>query len=171
MAARAYLFFKLAARLFDPETGLLATIAFAAAGPIAFAATDFRPYAFALASLIASTLLLLRWLETGKQGQGIAYAFLAALTVYFHYLFAPALLFQSIYAALRYRGGLSGSALLAVAATLGLLLLPALNHLRLLLDQREVLSVALDLSLPALLQYLTPPTLTIALLGGSRWLG
>jgi 4-amino-4-deoxy-L-arabinose transferase-like glycosyltransferase len=168
MAVAAYLLFRLARNFFDQETALLAILVFVSFGSVAFAAVDARPYPFALAAAIAATLQLVRWLERGRFWDGVGYAFLAALMVYFHLLFGAVLLAHLVYAVRRRRAGspVRWLQMSLAAAGVALLLLPLLVQLHSLVDQRRSLSFPTDLSVPELFRQLAPATLVTGLLAG-----
>jgi prepilin signal peptidase PulO-like enzyme (type II secretory pathway) len=86
MIAAAWLLYKLAARLFDAETAPFALLIFVCSEHVAFAAADARPYALALFLLIASTWMLVRWLDSGRLLDAAVYVLLTALTIYAHVL-------------------------------------------------------------------------------------
>lgn len=105
MALAAYLVFRIARFLFDRETALLSVLTFVTSRDVIFAAGDARSYAFATAASAAATLALLRMLAplslsdpSGVSDErerrrselrwGLVYAATAALTVYFHQMFA-----------------------------------------------------------------------------------
>ncbi|HXF71901.1 MAG TPA: glycosyltransferase family 39 protein [Actinomycetota bacterium] len=83
---------RLARRLFGPGATWLAAAVFAVIPVVAFRAIDARPYAFAYLALITATLCLVRLVEEGTPRMAVAYGAAVAATVYFHYLFAFALL-------------------------------------------------------------------------------
>jgi 4-amino-4-deoxy-L-arabinose transferase-like glycosyltransferase len=94
----AWLLYKLAARLFDSETARLSVLAFACSGPVAFAASDARPYALGLCLLLATAWVLIRWLDTGQARYAAGSVLLSALTIYAHYLFGPVLVVLGLFA-------------------------------------------------------------------------
>src|SRR5258708_39336890 len=98
MAGAAYLLYRIAVRLFDRDSAILAVLVFACLPSVTYAASDARPYALALLIVNASMLLLLKWLDTGDKRIAAAYVVMAALILYAHYLFAPILLMQGLYA-------------------------------------------------------------------------
>jgi 4-amino-4-deoxy-L-arabinose transferase-like glycosyltransferase len=169
LALGTYLLFRLARYLFDAETGLLAAIAFATLGSVAVAAADVRPYAFAVTATIAATLALIRWLDRGRIVDGVAYVVLAALSVYFHYLFGAALAVHAIYAILRVRAGAAVKArdLGWVLLALTLALLPAAGQASSLLGRRSTLSSwAPEFSIEGFFRRLLPPALVAGTLAG-----
>jgi hypothetical protein len=126
MLAATWLVYRLGRELFDRESGLLAAGVFLLFPQIEFAAGDARPYAFAVLAATGALWMLVRWLDQGRAGAALGYVVLAAATVYFHYLFATALVAHVAYALRRRRGSpASGRQMALVAAALGLLLVPA----------------------------------------------
>ncbi len=103
MAVAAWLLYRLARELYDRETALSAATLFALTSFIAAAACDARPYAFAVAAAIASTLLLVRWFRRGGLAAGLLYAAAAALTLHFQVLFAYMLGVHALYALAAWR--------------------------------------------------------------------
>lgn len=127
MLAAIWCLCRLGRELFDRETGWLAAGVFLLFPQIEFSAGDARPYAFAVLASIGALWLLVRWLDRGRARDAVAYLALAAAAVYFQYLFATMLAAHAAYA-LRRRGRgspVSGRQLLAAAAGLCLLLVPA----------------------------------------------
>lgn len=115
MGLAAYLVFRLARVLFDRETALLSVLAFVTSRDVLFAAGDARSYAFATAASVAATLAFLRmlaplslWTPTDASDEGthrrsalrwgLLYAVTAALTVYFHQIFALILVAHALVA-------------------------------------------------------------------------
>jgi mannosyltransferase len=86
--ATVWLLFRIGTRLFDKETGTLAALVFVALEEMTRTAPNARPYAITLLLVVGSTLLLLRWLETGRTAYLPAYMLSAAAIIYFHLLFA-----------------------------------------------------------------------------------
>lgn len=164
----AWLFYRLAQRLFDTATARLAVLFFACCEPVAFAASDARPYALGLAMLIGSALMLVRWLDTGRARDAAGYTALSVLAVYTHYLFAPALAVPGLYAAFRLlrerRSDLWKLPAAWVAA--GVLLLPLVSQLRQFYESRGVHSFA-GAALPVdLFVALVPPVLAGSVAAG-----
>ena len=143
MLAGAVLLYRLGLRLLDPAAAKWAVLIFVCHEGIAFAAADARPYAFGLLVVIASTLMLVRWLQEGHTIDGAAYAGLAALIVYFHYLFGTILLVHAAYAAVylrRQKRSLLTAAWIAVLT--GTLMAPRLIGLARLAANAEMYSYA-----------------------------
>jgi mannosyltransferase len=131
LAAGLWLFYQLAARLFDSGTARFAVLAFACAEPVAFAAADARPYGLALCLLIASAWALMKWLDTGRIRDAVPYVLLTALVLYAHCLFAPVLPVFGAYALSRVstEGKIRIWKLPAAWAAIGILVLPLLAQL------------------------------------------
>jgi len=64
---------------------------------VGLAAADARPYGLGLLLVVSAMLALARFRESGSLAAGAAYAALAALTVYAHYMFATMLLVHVIF--------------------------------------------------------------------------
>jgi dolichyl-phosphate-mannose-protein mannosyltransferase len=168
MGIATFLVYRLGKRLIDTETGILGAFVFVSMGGVAFAAADARPYALAVMLLVASTLLLVRWLEGGRPWDAVGHAVLGALTIYTHYLFALGVLALVPYA-LKQRsaqGRPSARSVVLVYVGMGLLLLPAGAHFISLWERRGVLSVPADNSLQRLAYVLAPPLIVVGVLLG-----
>lgn len=96
-----WLLFRLASRLFDLETAALSIVVFACLQAIVENAANARPYALGLLVVVASTLELIRWLDTGRRRNLLLFALFAAAVPYFHYLFATIFIVHAIYACYR----------------------------------------------------------------------
>jgi 4-amino-4-deoxy-L-arabinose transferase-like glycosyltransferase len=140
----AWLLYKLAARLFDADSARLAVLSFACSGPIAFAASDARPYALGLCLLIGTAWLVVRWLDTGLARYAAGSVLLSALTIYAHYLFGPVLMVLGIYGVSRglREGKIRLWQLPAVCIASGVLMLPLVSQLRHFYQDRAVHSFA-----------------------------
>jgi Dolichyl-phosphate-mannose-protein mannosyltransferase len=123
----AWCLYRLGLELFDRETSFLGAGIFVALPQIAFAASDARPYAFAVLATIGALWMLVRWLERGRARDAIGYAVLATVTIYFHYLFATTLVVHAAYVCRRWRRGcrVRPGHLLLVATGIALLTAPA----------------------------------------------
>jgi len=98
MGLAAFLVYRIGARLWDREAGLLAALVFAVMPDVGFAAGDARPYAFTLVALCAYTWAVLRWIDTGSVREAVVVAALAALTAYGHVLLGLGLVVPALYA-------------------------------------------------------------------------
>jgi hypothetical protein len=84
MALAAFLLYRLAARLIHPAAGLAAALIFTALPGTAYYAFVARPYAFAIAVVIASALYFLRWLEHRRSSDGALCIVFLATGYYTH---------------------------------------------------------------------------------------
>src|SRR6266496_70959 len=87
MLAAVYLLYRTARELFDRETTMVAVILFCLHPVVVFAAIDARPYAFAALSINATTYLLVRLQYSDSIGLAAAFGAMAAVIVWFHFLF------------------------------------------------------------------------------------
>jgi 4-amino-4-deoxy-L-arabinose transferase-like glycosyltransferase len=159
MIAAAWLLYKLATRLFDAETAPFVVLVLVCSEHVAFAAADARPYALALLLLIASTWMLVRWLDSGRLLHAAGYVLLTALTIYAHPLFAIALAGHAVYALYRMRDlrAVKPPALLAAWMATGLLSLPLIRQLSAMYGTRGSHLLAAIPGLSDFLAALTPP--------------
>jgi hypothetical protein len=96
MLGAVYLLYHIAREIFDRELALIATVIFCVNPIVIFAAIDVRPYAFGMLAVNAAMFVLLRLRRTESKGMAALFGALAALVVWFHYLFAvilPAFVF------------------------------------------------------------------------------
>ena len=168
MALTAFLLYRLGVRILDRQAALLATLVFVALHDVAFAAADARPYACALLATVASTLLLVRWLESRRFADWFRYVLLAALVVHLHYFFSLIFAVHLIYAIAwhRTRRPVNWLWLLAAAVVVGLLILPLAGHLRLLGASRSSMSYRDTPDPLKLFQALTPSAVAFGLAAG-----
>ncbi len=104
MLGAVYFLFRVARELFDTETAYLTCIFFAVTNNVVFAATDARPYAFALLATSVAIFSFVRWMAGRKMRQAILFGAAAAGILYFHYLFGAVLpVFAIYYLAARHR--------------------------------------------------------------------
>jgi hypothetical protein len=165
--AAAWLAYRCALRLFDDVVvARLTAYVVVMLGPVAFAAADARPYALTLMVLVGATLALLRWLDTERALDGLAYVVLVAVTLYLHYLFGLALIGHAcwILPKLRRMGRRGVIAGIGAAVLLAVLLAPAIPHLVDVYGRREAMSLFTYGSPFELLTYLVPPTISVAFL-------
>ena len=97
MLAAAYLLFRTSRELFSREIALIVCILFCVHADVIFAATDARPYAFALLMTNLATLALVRWTARNRMHDAILFSASAAGILYFHYLFGVILPAFAIY--------------------------------------------------------------------------
>ena len=95
--AAVYLLYRLAREEFGREAALAAAALFASAPLAMGAARDARPYALGALCVVAASLLVLRWMRTGRFAYGLAFAAAAALAIHFHFFFAPVLGAHALY--------------------------------------------------------------------------
>ena len=104
MLGAVYFLFRAASELFDREFGFLACIFFSLEYNVVFAATDARPYAFALLATNLAIFAFVRWMNRPQMRQAILFGAAAAGILYFHYLFGAILpAFAIYYLAVRQR--------------------------------------------------------------------
>lgn len=127
MGGTVVLLFRLGERLFDRLTALIAILVFLCMRPVAYAATDARPYALALLTSIAAMLFLLEWFDRRRSAHGIAYAVFASLTIYLQPVFGVLFLVHAGYALYKLRqGSVSWRELIGLGGLVLLLLIPAI---------------------------------------------
>jgi hypothetical protein len=92
-----YFLFRSARELFDWEIGFLSATFFALESNVVFAATDARPYAFALLASSVAIFAFIRWMKIHTMRQAVWFGGAAAGVLYFHYLFSSLLPAFAIY--------------------------------------------------------------------------
>lgn len=97
LLAAVFVLFRTARELYGLETAYLTCIFFSLEGNVAFAATDARPYAFALLATTVASFAFIRWMTQGNMRQAIWLGAAAAGILYFHYLFASLLPVFAVY--------------------------------------------------------------------------
>ncbi len=97
MLGAVYFLFRSARELYDRETAYLSSIFFALTYNVVFAATDARPYAFALLATNIAIFAFVRWMAQHEMRQAILFGAAAAGILYFHYLFGALLPVFAIY--------------------------------------------------------------------------
>ena len=124
--AAAWLVVKLTDQIAGAGAGILALVPFVCSGAIVQTATDARPYALALASVLASFASLRDWVQRGKTKSLAIYCVSSVLVVYFQYLFAFIFLVQAVYVAAARRNGrtFSWKPLICASATILALMAP-----------------------------------------------
>jgi uncharacterized membrane protein len=163
--------YRLGRTLISREAARLAVLAFVTMAVVAFEASEARPYAMATTAVIASTYVLVRWLDDGHRWSlALGYALLAVTVVWLHYLFALALVPHALYAFVRLRRGetevpVRRLAVVAFLVTAGVL--PLAVQLASLWDRRSSLSIPADGSVQYLAFLLIPSVLVAALFIGS----
>lgn len=139
MLGAVYFLFRAAREFFDQDIAFLVCIFFALEPNVVFAATDARPYAFALLATNLAIFAFLRWIKQHKMRQAIAFGAAAAAILYFHYLFGAILPAFAIYYLTVRRRSIKADArqLAAVLATFTLISLPLLYRVISLYHTRD----------------------------------
>jgi len=124
--AAVYFLFRSARELFDQEIAFISSIIFCLETNVVFAATDARPYAFALLATNLAIFAFIRWMTGHEVRQAILFGAAAAGILYFHYLFGAILpAFAIYYLAVRHRSiRADARQLVAVLTSFTLLALP-----------------------------------------------
>ena len=116
MLGAVYFLFRATRVLFDQEFAFLACIFYCLEYNVVFAATDARPYAFALLTTNLAIFAFIVWMRGHEMRQAFLFGVAAAGILYFHYLFAAILpAFAIYYLAVRYRSIKADARQLAVA--------------------------------------------------------
>ena len=146
-----YFLYRSARELFDQDIAFLLCIFFALEPNVVFAATDARPYAFALLATNVAILAFIVWMKGHEMRQAILFGAAAAGILYFHYLFGAILpAFAIYYLAMRGRSiKTDARQLAAVLASFTLLVLPLLYRV-VSLYQTKVTHVVQELRHPVL---------------------
>jgi len=97
MLGAVYFLFRSARALFDRDIAFLVCIFFALEPNVVFAATDARPYGFALLATNAAIFAFIRWMTQHQTREAILFGAAAAGILYFHYLFGAILPAFAIY--------------------------------------------------------------------------
>jgi len=97
MLGAVYFLFRAARELFDLEFAFLSCIFFSLEYNVVFAATDARPYAFALLATNVAIFAFVRWMKRQQLRDAIVFGAAAAGILYFHYLFGAILPAFAIY--------------------------------------------------------------------------
>lgn len=169
MAAAVFLLFRLATRLADRRTAAIAIVVLLCFQPVDFASADARPYALALAASLAATLLLVRWLESGRIMQAVGYAICTAFMIHMQFLFGALLLFHAGYAAqnIRRRKTADWRSILLTCLFLMILLTPLAPTILSTVGVRGTLVHVASPHLGDIMTALLPPTVTFAALAGT----
>ncbi len=139
MLGAVYFLFRSARELFDEETAFLTCIFFALTPNVVFAATDARPYAFALLASNVAIFAFVRWAAQREMRQAILFGAAAAGVLYFHYLFAAILPAFAIYYLVARAGSIKSDLrqVAAVVASFTLISLPLIYRVASLYHTRE----------------------------------
>lgn len=97
LLAAVYFLFRSAREMYGQEIGFLAAIFFAIQYNVVFAATDARPYGFALLATTLAIFTFVRWMKQREMWQAVWFGSAAAAILYFHYLFGAILPALAIY--------------------------------------------------------------------------
>jgi hypothetical protein len=151
MAGAVYFLFRAARELFDREFAFLSCIFFCMEYNVVFAATDARPYAFALLASNLAIFAFVRWMARRRMREAILFGAAAAGILYFHYLFGSILpAFAIYYLAVRHRSiKADARQLAAVVATFTVVALPLIFRI-VSLYQTKVTHVVQELRHPVL---------------------
>jgi uncharacterized membrane protein len=139
MLGAVYFLFRIARELFDQEIAFLTCIFFCLHSDVVFAATDARPYAFALLATNLTIFAFFLWMTRNQMKYAILFGAAAAGILYFHYLFGVILpAFAIYYLAVRGRSiKAEVRQLAAVLATFALLALPLVLRVASLYQTRQ----------------------------------
>ena len=139
MLGAVYFLYRSARELFDQDIAFLTCIFFALEPNVVFAATDARPYAFALLATNLAIFAFLVWMKGHAMRQAILFGAAAAGILYFHYLFGAILpAFAIYYLAVRGRSIKADTRQLAALLTsFTLLTLPLIYRVLTLYRARE----------------------------------
>ncbi|MFZ0954374.1 MAG: glycosyltransferase family 39 protein [Candidatus Sulfotelmatobacter sp.] len=163
MLAAAYCLFRAAQELFDTEIAFIVCILFCLHADVVFAATDARPYAFALLMTNLAILALIRWIKRNEMLYAILFGVTSAGILYFHYLFGAILpAFAIYYLLLRGRSITASRAqLLASLASFALVCVPLVLRFVELFRTRQVHTFAGDPNTWFVLRTLVPFKLVV----------
>jgi len=139
LLAAVYFLYQAVRRLLDQETAFLACIFFALEGNVVFAATDARPYAFALLATNLAVFAFVRWMAEPTAQRAILFGAAAAGILYFHYLFASVLpVFAAYYLIARWHSiKEDAKQIAAVLASFALLTIPLAVRVASLYQSRD----------------------------------
>lgn len=163
-----WLLFELGKRLLDREAALLAVVVFVSLPEIIPEIPNARPYAIALFFVVGSLLQLVRWLDTGKKRNMLAYVVLSAAIVYFHPLLSTVYMAHLAYAFVRLRTSdrVPWPNLALAAILLLVLIFPPLWYVLRVQHASSSLAFAGTPDTQALVFSLLPQTLTTSIFAG-----
>ncbi|MBZ5726752.1 MAG: glycosyltransferase family 39 protein [Acidobacteriia bacterium] len=156
MMVATYLVYRLARYLLDPEAAMLSALAFMCIPAVSFMAIDARPYALALALLVASSLCCLKWLDSRRPIFALMYVAATTLTLYAHWLFALGLVAQLIYGVRHIRR------LAALWAAIGILCIPLLGQFLHFYRMRQSHNFSTTPEISSFFNAIAPPALAAA---------
>jgi hypothetical protein len=164
MLGAVYFLFRATRELFDQEIAFLTCIFFCLEYNVVFAATDARPYAFALLATNFAIFAFVLWMTRQQMRHAILFGVAAAGILYFHYLFGAILpAFAIYYLAVRGRSiAADARQLAAVLVSFAVLALPLALRVAGLYQTRNT-HVVQELHHPVLvaLNTLAPKTMLI----------
>lgn len=139
MLGAVYFLFRIAHELFDQEIAFLTCIFFCTHSGVVFAATDARPYAFALLATNLAIFVFILWMIRNQMKYAVLFGAAAAGILYFHYLFGVILpAFAIYYLAMRGRSiRADGRQLAAALGTFTLLASPLIVRVASLYQTRQ----------------------------------
>jgi len=139
MLGAVYFLFRAARELFERDIAFLVCIFFALEPNVVFAATDARPYAFALLTTNFAIFAFVLWMKRLEMRQAILFGAAAASILYFHYLFGAILPAFAIYYLVVRRHSIKADTrqLAAVLASFTFLILPLIYRVLSLYHTRE----------------------------------
>ncbi len=137
--AAVYFLFRAACEFYGQEIAFIACIFFCLESNVVFAATDARPYGFAMLATTLATFAFIRWMRRQAMREAIWFGAAACLILYFHYLFVSILpAFAMYYVIARWRSIRSDlRRLAAVLASFTVLSLPLLYRVASLYRSRQ----------------------------------
>jgi len=143
----AYFLFRIARELFGQEIAFLTCIFFCTHPDVVFAATDARPYAFALLATNLAIFRFLLWMTRREMQDAVLFGVAAPAILYFHYLFGAILpAFAICYLAMRGRSiKADARQLAAILAIFTLLAAPLIVRVVSLFQSRQT-HVVLELA-------------------------
>ena len=167
MAGAAYFLFRTAQELFGRELAFISCIVFCLHAGIVFAATEARPYAFALFMTNCATFALIRWTATNGMRSAVWFGAAAAGILYFQYLFGAILpAFALYYLAVRGRSlRVDGAQIATMMFSFALVSLPQAKRFLQLFQSRHMHIFAGDPHWSVLRQTLVPCTLLLTFCG------
>jgi 4-amino-4-deoxy-L-arabinose transferase-like glycosyltransferase len=123
--ASAVLLFRFTREYYSEFAAWSAVILYSCQSTVVFAASDARPYGLTLATTVLSTMLLMRWAQSGTVRAAVLYSAVAALNAHLHMLFVTIPLFQMAFIVLRRKHWrLRWRDITVVTALLGVFLAP-----------------------------------------------
>ncbi|HXR14951.1 MAG TPA: glycosyltransferase family 39 protein [Terriglobales bacterium] len=139
MLGAVYFLFRSARELFDQDIAFLVCVFFCLEPNVVFAATDARPYAFALLATNVAIFAFIVWVTRHQMHQAMLFGAAAAGILYFHYLFGAILPAFAIYYLAVRRGSIRADArqLAAVLTSFTLLALPLIVRVLSLYNTRN----------------------------------